>query len=155
MSCICGYENCFYSSEKSGKGFDINKRLVYSMRSCGQGFGGMERFAVCMNMPKPMNKNNYNKLAISIKEACKVVAEETMSDAASELRAKQTQLSNKVVNEKISCDGSWQRRGFSSLNGFVAAISMDNGKVLDAEPMSRYCRSCYMHEKTKHLDMAG
>ena len=39
-------------------------------------------------------------------------------------------------------DGSWQRRGFSSLDGVVAALSINNGKVIDIEPMSRYCREC-------------
>lgn len=29
------------------------------------------------------------------------------------------------------------RRGFPSLNGCVAAISMDNGKVLDVEALSK------------------
>ena len=38
----------------------------------------------------------------------------------------------------ISCDGTWQKRGFTSLNGAVIIISTDTGKVLDVEVMSRY-----------------
>ena len=33
-------------------------------------------------------------------------------------------------------------RGFSSLNGAVAAISMTNGKVLDVVAMGRHCQGC-------------
>ena len=47
-----------------------------------------------------------------------------------------------IVDTSVSCDGTWERRGFSSLNGTVACISMDTGKVLDIEIMSRYCQSC-------------
>ena len=43
----------------------------------------------------------------------------------------------------VSCDGSWKKRGYSySLNGVVTVISMDNGKILDVEPMTRTCKSC-------------
>ena len=38
------------------------------------------------------------------------------------------------------------------MNGFVAAIAMDTGKVLDVEPMSRYCKSCILKEELKKSD---
>ncbi|GFW39587.1 uncharacterized protein TNCV_3187581 [Trichonephila clavipes] len=37
---------------------------------------------------------------------------------------------------------TWQRRGYTSMNGCVAAISVDTGKVLDIEVMSSYCPTC-------------
>ena len=33
------------------------------------------------------------------------------------------------------CSRTWQRRGFSSLNGCVTAIGMDTGKILEVEPL--------------------
>ena len=45
----------------------------------------------------------------------------------------------------VSCDGTWQRRGFSFSNGCVTAISMDTGKVLDVEPLSKVCKKCREH----------
>ena len=36
-----------------------------------------------------------------------------------------------LVKRVVSCDGTWQRRGFSFLNGCVTAISMDTVKILD------------------------
>ncbi|GFX92991.1 uncharacterized protein TNCV_139351 [Trichonephila clavipes] len=41
--------------------------------------------------------------------------------------------------------GGWHmatRRGYTSINGCVAAISVDTGKVLDIEVMSSYCPTC-------------
>ncbi|GFS97939.1 uncharacterized protein TNCV_2018771 [Trichonephila clavipes] len=39
-------------------------------------------------------------------------------------------------------DGTWQRRGYCSMNGCVAALSADTGKVVDIEIMSSYCNTC-------------
>ena len=95
-------------------------------------------------MPKPMTRRNYDKLSCKIKNACKQTAFETMREAASNL-----EKDDEVTDTSISADGSWQRRGYSSLNGFVSAISMDSGKVIDIEPMSRLCKACNSHEKLK------
>lgn len=40
---------------------------------------------------------------------------------------------------KAGFDGTWQRRGFSSLNGVVTCTSIDTGKVLDVQVLSKYC----------------
>lgn len=37
-------------------------------------------------------------------------------------------------------DGSWQRRGQTSLNGIVGAIAGNTGKVIDIEIVTKYCR---------------
>ena len=42
----------------------------------------------------------------------------------------------------VTYDGTWMRRGFSSLHGAFLAISWDTGKVLDYEVLSRYCQQC-------------
>ena len=47
-----------YTSKPAGKnGFEVNKRVVYSMRSGGQGYSGIQKFCPLMNMPKPMTAN--------------------------------------------------------------------------------------------------
>ena len=33
----------------------------------------------------------------------------------------------------VSSDGTWQKRGSVSMNGTVAIISIDNGKIIDIE----------------------
>ncbi|GFV72345.1 uncharacterized protein TNCV_638071 [Trichonephila clavipes] len=49
---------------------------------------------------------------------------------------------NKIVECGISVDGTWQRIGYSSMNGCVAALSVDTGKVVDIEIMSSYSPTC-------------
>ena len=119
--------------------------MLEVIRSCGQGYTGLKKFNFLMNMPKPMNENAYTKHIISLKSACEKTAQQTMANATSEFKKDEETVSDIPV----SCDGSWQRRGFLLLNGFVSCISVDNGKVIDVAAMSRYCRSCVLHEKDK------
>ena len=44
------------------------------------------------------------------------------------------------MNCGISCDGTWQRRGHSSLNGCVTVKSIDTWKVLDVEALTTLCK---------------
>jgi len=69
------------------------------------------------------------------------VAVQTMVDASTELSQGED-----VVDVGVSVDGVLQRRGYASFNGLVAAISIDTGKVLDVESMSRYCKMCRLKE---------
>ena len=150
LTCSCGHEKKFYTSQTCGNfGFDINRRTVYAMRAIGQGYAGIEKFSVMMNLPKPMSASSYDNIVKFVMKASKSVAEETMNDVAGEIK----ETSNgEIVNTSISCDSSWQRRGFSSMNGVVTAISMINGKVIDSEPMTRQCRICNSHHDLKLSD---
>ena len=147
--CQCGYSKHFYSSKTANKGkrYDINTRIVYASRSCGVGYAGIEKFTGLMNMPKPMSKTTYNNISTNIRNATKIVAEQSMADAAREVNS-----SDGIVNTGVSVDGTWQRRGYSSLNGVVTAISIKNGKILDTEPLSRHCKVCEGIEKFKNID---
>ena len=58
-----------------------------------------------------------------------------------------------IVNAAVSCDGSWHRRGHSSLNGVETVISMKNGKTLDVEAMSRICKGCTLNEELRIKDL--
>ena len=148
IECVCGWDHIFCSSKKVGKSFDVNKRFTYAMRSCGQGHLGLKKFSMLMNMPPPITQKNYDKLAVTIKMAVKKVAMESMCDAASEIIAKGNPDNSGIVNTAVSCDRSWQRRGFSSFNGTLTCISMDTGKVLDVSVMTRYFKGCVNIDNT-------
>ena len=124
------------------------------MRALGHGNSGMEKFTSFMNMPNPMTQNNYDKVVDKIVDATKLVAEETMIDAAndlSEMHADANRDSN-VVDIGAPFDGSWQHGGLSSLNGVVTAISIDSGKVLHVEAMSRSCKACCLKQESMEND---
>ena len=45
-----------------------------------------------------------------------------------------------IFDTSVSNDGAWQRRGFASMNGNIATISLEPGRIIDTEPISRYCQ---------------
>ena len=99
-----------------------------------------------MNFPKPMTQKSYDKSVKSLLKATSTVAQETMMEAAEELKA---DSEKDVVDVDISADGSWQRRGYSSLNGTYTTMSLKTGKVLDCEIMSRHYKACKKRENLK------
>ena len=83
----------------------------------------------------------------------KEVANEVMSNASEDLLSKSKDPNDDtVIDTAVSWDVSWQKRGYSSMNGVVTVISMNNGNVLDNEPVTRTYKSCLLHEKLKTSD---
>ena len=73
----------------------------------GHGHSGIEKFTSLMDMPKPMTQNNYDKIVTKMANVTKTVAEETMSDAANDIKKN---VGDDVVDTSVSCDGSWHKR---------------------------------------------
>ena len=49
----CEWRHCFYTSQKISRFFEVNRRLVYGMRTIEQGEASAKRFCGIMNMPPP------------------------------------------------------------------------------------------------------
>jgi hypothetical protein len=62
-----------------------------------------------------------------------------MNDAAIEVRDENPDL---LTRCGVSCNGTWQRRGYSSLHGCVTTLSIDTGKCLDVEVLTKVCHGC-------------
>ena len=58
----------------------------------------------------------------------------------------------KISDVVVSCDGTWQKSGFQSPNGVFAVLSVDSGKFLDVEAMSRTCKACCLKTQLKNTD---
>lgn len=50
------------------------------------------------------------------------------------------ELNKKCQDIAVAVDGSWQRRGYKSLNGVFTVTSLATGKVIDVEVLSKYCK---------------
>ncbi|GFW05623.1 uncharacterized protein TNCV_4003251 [Trichonephila clavipes] len=136
----CDFYSGFSSSKKTLNCPEVNTRFVYGMRQIGKGFSAGFKLCGTLNLPrlsKTAYTNHENKLMSVISE----VSELSMQKAASELLVLHP-TNNKIVECGISVDGTWQRRGYSSMNGCVAALSVDTGKVVEIEIMSSYCPTC-------------
>ena len=109
----CGWIYSFYTSKQQGKSFEVNRRIVYSMRTLGKGHTGAKKFCSLMSMPPPPAPNNYAKISKVITTCLQSIAKESMSKAAEEIRILKGQ-NDPPVTEPVDCgvsfDGTWQKR---------------------------------------------
>ena len=105
----CGWRSEFHSSKKQTQSFEVNRRLVYTMRLLGKGHGGAKKFCTLMNMPPPSAAKPFKKSSNTITKAIKIIAKKSMSDAAAEIRSAKNAEKDDIVNCPVSCDGTWQR----------------------------------------------
>ncbi|GFU84222.1 CCHC-type domain-containing protein [Trichonephila clavipes] len=89
-------------------------------------------YGLCSNFVIRLSKTAYTNHENKLMSVISEVSELSMQKAASELLVLNP-TKNKIVECGISVDGTWQRRGYSSMNGCVAALSVDTGKVVDIE----------------------
>ena len=94
-----------------------------------------------------MLSNNYKNISLKVKESAKRVAEKSISMAASKLGG-----AADSADVGVSVDRTWQRKGFTSLNGFITAISIDSGKVFDTAILSKSCKGCTRMQTIKAKD---
>lgn len=133
---VCSESKQFHSSRLSadGKLHDINLKFVYAMRTIGKGFTVGNVLCALLDLPQPPQK--YAKYHTSLITA--VQAEDSMLKITEEVI-----IENVNSNDfAVALDGSCQRRGHASLNGFVSVTCFDTGKVLDVAVMSKYCQTC-------------
>lgn len=146
----CAWMHLFWTSKRKEKSFEVNRRLVYGMRRIGKGHSGASKFCSVMNMPPPPRAKSFKKSSHVIAKHAKTVAMNSMKAAAEEvcsLKGNEDADGTDPVNCGISCDGTWQRRGHSSLNGCVTVMSIDTGKVLDVETLTTLCKECGHYDK--------
>ena len=140
LECVCcGWSHDFINTKKTRQSYQINRRSFYAVRRIGGGYEQLKRFCYLMNLPPPLSENAYRKTNKTFNTKIKNVSEKIMSEAVDEVR---TNSQDQVSNVGISVDGTWQKRGFTSINGTVIAISLDSGKVVDADVMARFCQIC-------------
>ena len=131
------------SSTQGRTTYDINIRTVYAMRRCGVGRHGMTKFCGLLNMPPPITQHSYVIITKKLGVAAENIAKSSMYRTIEDVKATEGTVMT------VSVDGTWQRRGFSSLNGVVAAVSVNTGNVVDIEIMSRNCKACESHENMR------
>ncbi|XP_065645296.1 uncharacterized protein LOC136075787 [Hydra vulgaris] len=123
--------------------FDSNIRSVISFREIGRGFSALETFARCMNL-HCLSVNGFLDIQNKVSNAYESAAYDKMKKASDE---KQNGVPGKPTHKRVTIDGTWQKRGHSSLNGVVTAVIGD--KCVDVQTFSKHCKSCQVWEKRK------
>lgn len=111
------------------------------MRLLGIGLNGIKKFCAFMDLPRPIYHSCYDAIVETISLATQAVRVKNVQRAAAEEKSRSVE---KRQNDGItvSGDGSWRKRGFSSLFGIVSLIGWMTGKIVDIVVKSKYCKAC-------------
>ncbi|GFW28685.1 uncharacterized protein TNCV_3714001 [Trichonephila clavipes] len=138
----CGSDHTSMTSNTVSDGYEVTLRNFYGMRCIGIGKSAAQVLCALMNLPPPPAK--FERLYTPIFKALETVSSRSMVNSVNEAVIENEH--NK--NIAIALDGTWQKRGHSSKNGVVTATSLDNGKVIDFECLSKCCFECKSTNKT-------
>lgn len=129
----------------NNKAYEVNRRMVLAMRLLGIGLNGIKKF--CAFMDLPIFQKSYDEIIKTLREVSESVCSFSMKNAAQQEKIKSVEKGeNNGIT--VSGDGSWRRRGFSSLFGVVSLIGWFSGKVVDVLVKSKFCKTC-LHWKSK------
>ncbi|GFT23509.1 CCHC-type domain-containing protein [Trichonephila clavipes] len=115
----CPFFKGFPTTEKMKGSCLINSSIVLGLRIIGKGFSAGKKLCAFLGLPF-LSKLAFRNQERKLLKATERVAQENINAALSEIKG-----SNSFTKCGISIDGTWQRRGYSSLNGCVSAISVD------------------------------
>ena len=135
-----------------GKSQDINRRAVYYSIESGCGYEGLASLCSVFNMPC-ISKPAYYKQLETIMGTLEEEARKEMKEAGQRLRkvilAENPEMADdEILDVAVGFDGTWKKRGFTSLTGVVFVISIDTGEVLDYYVLSKVCQKCALKKST-------
>ena len=125
------------------------------MRETGRGHTALKTFCGFMNMPPPMQLKPFNELQKILHQCTKILQTIQCKGLliSCYMANGESGQKNEVADIVVSCDGTWQRRGFSSLNGVVTVIASETGKCFDYRVKSKQCASCTSWESRKSTEI--
>lgn len=146
-SCSASSKSVLAKQQKHGRShfYDINRKAVLAMRLIGCGLEALSTIATVLDMPPPMGKPAYSAHCRALHRSAKKTAERSMKKAAEDVIAFRDG-EDKPGDVAVSTDGTWMRRGHSSLYGVQSAISFDTHQILDVEVLSKHCPQCVSWE---------
>lgn len=146
VTCACS-KRTINSCKRVGTNFEINNKIVFVMRLIGVGINGLNLFCALMDMSTNFSKYTYYNCIQNIKIATEKVYEIVIEKAGKEEKAHTASKGADPTKLFVSGDGTWCKRGFSSLIGITTVIGKFSGKVLDCFVASKRCQICETMKK--------
>ena len=141
------------SSPSIRSAYEINRRIVFVMRLLGVGREGINLFCGLMDIGQGLSRCTYYVCLENIYEAASTVYDWILRRAISEEQELNEEAGNIRNNITVSGDGTWKKRGFSSLFGVSTLIGKYSKKVVDAVVKSSFCQGCNLwnHRKDENF----
>ena len=102
--------------------YQVNRRAVFGMRLIGCGYKALCHLSSALDMPLPMSKSTFHKHQAAVSTAVTEVGKASMKRAASTVLEHRR---DEAVPGDVpaTTDGTWMRRGYSSLYGVQTVLS--------------------------------
>lgn len=84
-----------------------------------------------MNISTGLGKTAYTNIICHLYTASETVFKKFCKKAAQEEKEENSKQDRPLLNLKVSGDGSWKKRGFSSKYGVINSIGYYTGKLVD------------------------
>ena len=144
----CGMEHAHeFSSPRVSAGaagqkpFSINDLLVAFFNQAGLGHTAMKLLGALLGI-KVLHLKTFQSKEERLINLMTDATDEVLARSASAVRRAHGVEEGQLLDVTVSFDGSWQKRGHTSLYGFGAVVEVDTGLVLDYTVASKYCHAC-------------
>lgn len=145
--CKCPrYSRSVASCPLINSAYEVNRRLMFVMRLLGLGQRGVNVFCGLMDLSTGFGNSTYYAFLENLYSASKTVFDYVCSKAVREEIAKNREHGNEPTHLSVSGDGSWKKRGFSSLYGICSLIGKYSKKVVDVVVKSAFCQGCSLRK---------
>ena len=151
LSCKYGKRE-IQSGPLSHTGYEINRRIVFVMRRLGVAREGINIFCGLMDISQGLAKSTYDQIVQHLYTASKTMFKSACKKAVEEEKELNVQNERPADDLKVSGDGSWKKRGYTSLYGVTTLIGYYGGKVIDLNVKSGYCHTCAIKKNTLNDD---
>lgn len=142
VKCCCGQKQV-PSGPKVPGDFEINRRMVFAMRMCGQGLNALNLFCNLMDLGRGLSKKAYGTICALINNSASKVFKISSQRAAESEKEEMVKLERSTLNLKVSGYGqTWNQRGLETLFGVMPLTAYYSGKVIDLEVKTCFCDEC-------------
>ena len=104
-------------------------RPVMAMRKIGRGYAALEKPCGFLNLPEPPHSTTVSDIQKNMVDVYNNLASRLMISVANEIEG--TRDENETCDITLSCDGTWEKKGYNFLNGIVPVILDDTGKCIN------------------------
>ena len=115
--------------------------MVDAFVSVGAGYAAMERFGMETGI-NVLSSTAWKTHLEKIQAVNKEFKESVLRKSYQIVRNMHSVNEGEVLDTQMSFDGSWHKRGYTSLYGIAFVIDIMTGLVVDYEVLSKYCHMC-------------
>ena len=124
----CDIEESFYSTDKTNRVYDVNKKSVLASRVIGKGSTGLLKLCSVLGLSSPVAKSRFTEHLKVFEEKAFMLHDENLKKAASRardltIREQNLAHSAEIVGIPTSFDGTWFFGGWTPSRDVVTAIA--------------------------------